>query len=69
MFDFTVCAGRGAWRLQDGPAGELGAYPTCGEALAAAAEWMPLIERPWPLLVCEADGEWPKTIVQPTAVH
>jgi len=69
MFDFTVCAKRNTWLLQDDQAGELGAYPTRGEALAAAGEWMRLIEQPWPVLVCDADGEWHETIVQPTAVH
>lgn len=69
MFDFTVRATRDAWVLQDDQCGELGAYETRDEALAAAGDWMRLIERPWPVLVCEADGEWRETIVPPTTVH
>jgi len=69
MFDFTVCPKRGAWLLQDDQAGNLGAYATRDEALAAAAEWMRLIERPWPVLICDADGEWRDQTVPPTAVH
>jgi len=49
MFDFTVCAKRDTWLLQDDRAGELGAYSTRDEALAAAGEWMRLIEQPWPV--------------------
>ena len=69
MFDFTVSAKRAAWLLEDDQAGELGAYATRDEALAAAGEWMRLIDRPWPVLVCDADGDWHEMIVQPTAVH
>jgi len=28
MFDFTVCAKRDTWLVEDDQAGELGAYPT-----------------------------------------
>ena len=69
MFDFTVCAKRDRWLLQDDQAGELGGYSTRDEALAAAGEWMRLIERPWPVLVQDADGEWCQIIVEPTALH
>jgi hypothetical protein len=30
---------------------------------------MRLIDRPWPVLVCDADGEWHEIVVQPAAVH
>jgi hypothetical protein len=69
MFDFTVCAKRDRWLLQDDQAGELGGYSTRDEALAAAGEWMRLIERPWPVLVCDADGAWHEIIVAPPALH
>jgi hypothetical protein len=69
MFDFTVIPKRDAWLLEDDQAGELGAYSTRDEALAAAGEWMRLIERPWPVLIQDADGEWREEIVAPTIVH
>ena len=61
MFDFTVRAKSGFWVLQDAECGELGAYETHDEALAAAGDWLRLIEQPWPVLTCDADGEWPAT--------
>ena len=69
MFDFTVRAKSGAWLLQDVECGELGAYDSRDEALAAAGDWMRLIERPRPVLVCDAEGEWHEMIVAPTAIH
>lgn len=69
MFDFTVCAKRNAWLLEDDQLGELGAYATRDDALAAASEWVRLIEQPRSVLVCDADGEWREQVVQPTAVH
>ena len=53
MFDFTVRARSGHWVLQDAEAGDLGAYETHDEALAAASDWVRLIEMPWPVLVCD----------------
>ena len=69
MFDFTVRARSGHWVLQDTEAGDLGAYDTRDEALAAASDWVRLIEMPWPVLVCDADGEWDQTLVEPTCLH
>lgn len=69
MFDFTVRARSGHWVLQDAEAGDLGAYGTRDEALAAAGDWVRLIEMPWPVLVCDADGEWDQTLVEPTCLH
>lgn len=69
MFDFTVRAKSGFWVLQDAECGELGAYETHDEALAAAGDWLRLIEQPWPVLTCDADGEWHQTLVEPTALH
>ena len=69
MFDFTVRAKSGFWVLQDAECGELGAYETSDEALAAAGDWLRLIETPWPVLICDADGEWAQTMVEPTALH
>jgi hypothetical protein len=69
MFDFTVRERRGAWLLEDADCGDLGAYATRDEALAAAGDWMRLIEQPWPVLICDADGEWRETLVEPTRLH
>lgn len=69
MFDFTVRARSGHWILQDAEAGELGAYETRDEALAAAGDWMRLIEQSWPVLICDEDGEWRQTLVEPTRFH
>jgi len=69
MFDFTVRDRGDHWVLQDADAGDLGVYETRDEALAAAGDWMRLIERPWPVLVCDADGEWDETLVEPTLLH
>ena len=69
MFDFTVRARSGHWVLQDAEAGDLGAYETHDEALAAASDWVRLLEMPWPVLVCDEDGEWRQTIVEPTRPH
>ena len=69
MFDFTVRAKSGFWVLQDVECGELGAYETRDEALAAASDWMRLIEQPWPVLVCDDEGEWDQTVVEPTRLH
>lgn len=69
MFDFTVRARSGHWVLQDAESGDLGAYDTRDEALAAAGDWMRLIDMPWPVLVCDADGEWDQTLVEPTRPH
>ncbi|WP_293906058.1 hypothetical protein [Phenylobacterium sp.] len=69
MFDFTVRARSGFWVLQDVECGDLGAYGTRDEALAAASDWVRLIETPWPVLVCDAEGEWHETVVTPMALH
>src|SRR5262245_8714122 len=69
MFDFTGRARSGFWVLQDAECGDLGAYETHEEALAAAGDWLRLIETPWPVLICDADGEWRQAIVEPTALH
>lgn len=69
MFDFTVRARSGQWVLQDVDAGELGAYETHEEALAAAGDWMRLLDAPWPVLVCDEDGEWRELLVEPNRPH
>lgn len=69
MFDFTVRDRGDHWVLQDVESGDIGRYETRDAALAAAGEWIRLIERPWPVLVCDRDGEWHETIVGPTAIH
>jgi len=69
MFDFTVRARSGFWVLQDVECGELGAYDTYEEAMAAAGDWMRLIEQPWPVLICDADGEWRQQMVEPTIIN
>lgn len=69
MFDFTVRARGAHWVLQDAECGDLGAYETCDEALAAAGDWVRLIDAPWPVLVCDAEGEWGQTMVEPTRIH
>ncbi|MBW8814181.1 MAG: hypothetical protein JF588_12215 [Caulobacterales bacterium] len=69
MFDFTVRARSGFWVLQDADAGDLGAFESRDEALAAASDWVRLIDAPWPVLVCDADGEWHEMVVEPTPLH
>lgn len=69
MFDFTVRDRGGRWVLLDAENGDLGHYASQDEALAAAGEWMRLIDRPWPVLICDADGQWRETLVAPTVVH
>lgn len=69
MFDFTVRDQGDHWVLQDTENGELGRYESRDEALAAAGQWMRLIERPWPVLVCDRDGQWHETEVAPTVFH
>lgn len=69
MFDFTVRARSGIWVLQDADCGDLGAFESRDEALAAAGDWVRLIDTPWPVLVCDADGEWHEMVVEPTAFH
>lgn len=69
MFDFTVRDQGDHWVLQDTENGELGRYKSRDEALAAAGQWMRLIERPWPVLVCDRDGQWHETEVAPTVFH
>jgi len=69
MFDFTVLAKDGYWVLQDDQCGELGCYDTRAEALAAAGEWVRVIEAPWPVLICDDAGEWDEAVVAPTVIH
>ncbi|MDZ4374825.1 MAG: hypothetical protein U1C74_25885 [Phenylobacterium sp.] len=69
MFDFTVRARGGHWVLQDAEAGDLGAYETRDEALAAAGDWFRLIEQPCPVLICDDEGEWRQAVVEPTRMH
>lgn len=69
MFDFTVRDRGDHWVLQDVESGDIGRYATRDAALAAAGEWIRLIKQPWPVLVCDQDGEWHETLVDPTAVH
>lgn len=69
MFDFTVRARGRVWVLQDAECGDLGAYETPDEALSAAGEWLRLLETPWPVLICDADGEWRQTVVEPARLH
>jgi hypothetical protein len=69
MFDFTVRDQGDHWVLQDTENGELGRYDSRDEALEAAGQWMRLIERPWPVLICDRDGEWHETEVAPTVFH
>jgi hypothetical protein len=69
MFDFTVRDRGGRWVLQDVECGDLGEYESRDEALAAAGDWVRLIDTPWPVLVCDNDGEWDVAVVEPTQVH
>ena len=69
MFDFTVRDRGGHWVLQDAECGDLGEYESRDEALAAAGDWVRLIDAPWPVLVCDSDGEWGVEVVTPTPVH
>jgi hypothetical protein len=69
VFDFTVLARDGRWLLQDDMAGELGCYDTRAEALAAASEWMRVIDAPWPVLIFDETGEWEEVVVEPTVFH
>lgn len=69
MFDFTVRDQGDHWVLQDTENGELGRYDSRDEALAAASQWMRLIERPWPVLICDRNGDWHETEVAPTVFH
>lgn len=69
MFDFTVRDRGSHWVLQDAECGDLGEYESCDEALAAAGDWVRLIDAPWPVLVCDSDGEWDVEVVAPTQVH
>jgi hypothetical protein len=69
MFDFTVRDRGNHWVLQDAEAGDLGEYDSRDEALAAAGDWVRLIDAPWPVLVCDNDGEWDVAVVEPTPLH
>ena len=69
MFDFTVRDRGDHWVLQDAESGDLGKYDSREDALAAAGDWMRLIEQPWPVLVCDRDGEWHEQVVEPTILH
>jgi hypothetical protein len=69
MFDFTVRDRGGCWVLQDAECGDLGEYESRDEALAAAGEWVRLIEGPWPVLVCDQEGEWDVAMVEPSSFH
>lgn len=69
MFDFTVRDRGDHWVLQDTENGDLGRYGSQHEALAAAGEWIRLVEKPWPVLICDRNGDWHEAEVSPTAFH
>lgn len=69
MFDLTVLAQGGLWILMDDQEGELGAYATQAEALAAAADYALVDAEPRHILIQAEAGDWAETVVEPPTLH
>jgi hypothetical protein len=69
MFDLSVVAQGGLWILVDDQEGELGAYATQAEALAAAEDFARVDAEPRYVLIHEEAGDWDETVVEPPPLH
>ena len=69
MYDLSVVALGGRWVLHDDEVGELGAFETQAEALAAAREYAFVTEEPRAVLICDDMGEWEEALVDPPPLH
>ena len=69
MFDLSVVPHGGQWLLIDDEEGELGAYATQAEALAAAADYARVDAEPRHILIQEEEGDWDETIVEPPLLN
>ena len=69
MFDLSVVAQGGRWILLDDEEGELGAYATQAEALAAAEDYARVDLEPRHVLIHEEAGDWEETLVEPPQLH
>jgi hypothetical protein len=69
MFDLSVVAQGGRWILVDDQEGELGAYDTQAEALAAATDYARVDYEPRHVLIHEEEGDWDETLVEPPSLH
>ena len=69
MFDLTVLAANGQWLLIDDTEGQLGAYATRDEALAAAGDFARVDDEPRYVLIQEDTGDWGDVIVDPPLRH
>lgn len=69
MFDLSVVALRGQWILVDDQEGELGAYATRAEALAAAGDYARVDFEPRHVLIQEEAGDWQEAVIEPPPLH
>jgi len=64
MFDLSVVAAGGRWLLVDECEGELGAYDSREEALAAAGACAVLDREPRHVLIQDDVGEWAEEVIE-----
>lgn len=69
MFDLSLVAQGGRWLLVDDEEGELGAFDTQAEALAAARDYARVDYEPRYVLIHEEEGDWEEAVVEPPPLH
>jgi hypothetical protein len=69
MFDLSVVAQGGRWILVDDEQGELGAFATQAEALAAAEDYARVDAEPRYVLIQEQAGDWDEALIEPPPLH
>lgn len=66
MIDLTVAALGGRWVLEDDEGGELGAFQSQADALAAARDFARVDAEVRSVLIYEDEtGEWAEAVVEP----
>ena len=69
MYDLTVVARGSEWVLVDDEAGELGAFASRAEALAAAGDYEPTVDDEVRYVLIQDCGEWEEAVVEPPSFH
>ena len=69
MFDLSVVAAGGRWKLMDEAEGELGAFDSRAEALKAAAHFAVADGEPRHVLIQEEEGEWAEAVIEPPKLN
>jgi hypothetical protein len=69
MLDLSVVAVNGLWVLHDDERGELGAFLSQAEALAAVGDYARRDDESRLVLIQDDAGEWDEALVSPPSQH